>query len=127
LAALHAGVLGLSCEDCQHVPDLRTERGCEAPAQRAVWYDGEDEYYTCPLCWLSDSIINWYDEYLYTQEFGTALSYNDQSNRFIEAWQQYKIAFNRFSEEKMRHTGKVDGLQTLKAGFFRGRQNGQRN
>lgn len=96
---------------------MKIERGCETPQQIAVWADGEDEvYFSCPRLWVNSAMVNWYQEYMYDTEFGTALSYPEQSNRYVEAWLIYKNAFGRYQveqAEKKLKPKKTDDLDSM--------------
>ena len=107
----------MSCSECQSVPELREQRGCEVPTQQPVWEDGEDQYFSCPLLWITDEIIAWYDEVVYSKEFG-GLPYDRQSNRFVEAYLFYQSEMSRFTKEKSAKDDKTtDGLSQLRSGF----------
>jgi hypothetical protein len=69
-----------------------------------VWADdpsGEgNNYYTCPLKFVTNEICDWYREYQYVKEFGTHIEYHEQSNRYIEAWEVYKNYRDKFDAEE---------------------------
>jgi hypothetical protein len=83
----------------------------------AVWADGEDEYYySCPRLWITGALTDWYRGYTYDAEFGTALPYPEQSNRYVEAWLIYKNALGRFQmeqAEKRMKPKKQDDLDAM--------------
>lgn len=109
----------MSCSECQFVPELKEQRGCEKPTQQPVWEDEDDVYYSCPILWITQEIIDWYDEMAYSKEFGGA-AYTDQSNRFVEAWLFYNSEMGRFSKAKLdkgKEDKTTDGLASLKSGF----------
>jgi hypothetical protein len=109
----------MSCQECQFVPELKEQRGCETPTQQVVWEDDEDVFYSCPILWITPEIISWYDEVAYSKEFG-GTPYPDQSNRFVEAWLFYNSEMNRFTKLKMekgKEDKTTDGLSTLRSGF----------
>lgn len=115
LAAYHEGALPFNCSICPE--RAKEENGCETPAQYAVWedelIDGE-QYYCCPLAFIPESVINWYENYSYDKEFGTTTSFNDRNNKFIEAigiYNSYKSKWFQYM-----HPKKKDGLQRLKYG-----------
>jgi hypothetical protein len=79
-----------SCSDC--TPEQRIENGCEG-GESVIWFDPitEDEYYVCPIRFVTNNIIEWYNEYSYNMDFpGTARKYGEQSNKFIDAAHIYK-------------------------------------
>lgn len=121
MAAVHAGILTISCSDCQDAPWFRESQGCEEPTQTPVWEDGDDnEYYNCPIRWLTSDIAEWYQQYSYDIEFHCGLTYDQQSIRYTEAWQIYKQHLNRFQREqaeKGKQDKTADGLESLQAGF----------
>ncbi len=83
----------------------------------AVWADGEGEtYYSCPRLWINGSLTDWYRGYSYDAEFGAALPYPEQSNKYIEAWLVYKNALGRFQleqTEKRMKPKKQDDLDAM--------------
>lgn len=109
----------MSCLECQYVPELKEQRGCERPTQQPVWEDEDDIYYSCPINWITDEIGQWWDEVVYSREFG-GMSYDQQSNRFVEAYLFYSAEFNRFSKlkiDKGKEDKTTDGLSALQSGF----------
>jgi len=99
LAAIHAGILTMSCSDCQRDPELKEAWGCESPTQIAVWADDEDgqEYYSCPFQFIPGHIIEWYQEYVYYKEFpGSAPSYWDQGEKWLDITAIYSNYYSQF-------------------------------
>lgn len=81
-----------------------------------MWADGEDEtYFSCPRLWVTNAMIEWYQEYTYDTDFGTALRYPEQSNRYIEAWSVYKRAIGRFQLEQAQERMKPKKQDDLDA------------
>jgi len=133
MAALHAGVLPMSCKACQCDPSLCEEWGCEEPTYNAAWVDDEteDEYHTCPLRFISRNVYGWYREYSYNKELpGTAVQFGSRPARWIDAMEVYSSALNGFIRERQesaRSTGagpsnmNGDDVAQLKAHFRRAR------
>jgi len=121
LAAIHAGILSFDCEECQDAPWYRESQGCETPTQMPVWEDGAgNEYYNCPYKWVTDNILEWYQQLSYDTEMHTALPYNDQSNKYIDAWMVYKYHLNRFNKEQLDKSKKdstSESLDSLQDGY----------
>lgn len=120
LAAMHAGMLELSCRACDDAPDFKKLNGCEEPTQSPVWDDGEEnEFYSCPMYWVTDSIHEWYEEYSYCKEFGMSICYQNQSKRFFDAWLIYKYWYDIFCVKKQKNTTDKtgDSLSNLRDGF----------
>lgn len=67
-----------------------------------MWSDGHDEvFYVCPRRFVTEDIIEWYQEYLYNKEMmGSAIKYQDQSSKYIDAWMYYKSYFDRYEAEE---------------------------
>lgn len=111
LAAIHAGILTMSCQDCQHDPELKIAWGCESPTQIAVWEDEEEdtEYYSCPFQFIPVSIMEWYQEYAYYKEFsGAAPRYWDQGEKWLDIASLYSKYYADFiikeQQRKSRQT-----------------------
>ena len=84
----------------------------------AVWDDGEDTFFSCPMQYLTDNIQIWTEEMAYSQEF-SGTSYNDQTNVWIEAWMYYRSVLNKFTEMANKNRDRSSqGLDALKAGYF---------
>lgn len=109
MAALHSGVIAFDCGECQNAPDLKKEWACEIPASNAVWEDGENEFYNCPLKFVTAEAVAWYQEHVYNEQYHTALPYHQQSEGYIAALNYYKSAFNKFMKMKRVTEGKIHG------------------
>lgn len=98
--------------------------GCDRPSQGVVWDDRHGNiFYSCPMLWLKENegVFDWYDEYSYQKEFGTAMPYHEQSPKFIECHMTYSRYFNLYQIDQMRSETGVrrssDGLDQLAAGW----------
>lgn len=81
-----------------------------------MWADGEDEtYFSCPRLWVTNDMIDWYHEYTYDIDFGTALRYPEQANRYVESWSVYKRALGRFQMEQAQERMKPKKQDDLDA------------
>ena len=88
------------------------------------WEDQSDVYKKCPLVYITENIIDWYQEHLYNTEYGCSISYGDQSARFVSALNYYKACYNRFVNDKQ--SVKKDGdLSLLYAGLKSRKQDGK--
>jgi len=99
---------------------MRREWGCEDRAPAAVWEDPElGEFFNCPLKFISETVVDWYEEYSYYQDFaGAAPEFFKQSAKFVDAARIYKAALNECAAKAARKKGnKPDGLQILKERF----------
>lgn len=52
------------------------------------------------MLYITDELCDWYNEYLYVREFYSSQKYNEQSNRFIEAWMVYKRYRDKYDAEE---------------------------
>ena len=89
--------MSASCSEC--TPEQRIERGCEG-SDELQWTDPitEDEYYVCPLKFITNHIIRFSNEYHYGVDFpGTAAKYSEQASRFIDAVAVYKSNINELT------------------------------
>ncbi|MDR0307632.1 MAG: hypothetical protein LBI42_12460 [Chitinispirillales bacterium] len=99
---------------------MRESWGCDKPAPAAVWEDPElGEFFNCPLKFISETVVDWYEEYSYNQDFSAAApAFLKQSAKFAEACRLYKTAFNEYlAKASKKKTAKQDGLQILKERF----------
>ena len=99
---------------------MRESWGCEKPAPAVVWEDPElGEFFNCPLKFISETVVDWYEEYSYNQDFGAAApAFLKQSAKFVEAVRLYKTAFGEYLEKAAKKkAAKPDGLQILKERF----------
>ena len=109
MAAVHANAIPMQCEMCLHDPELKKEWGCDEPKQIAVWVDNEEnEYFNCPLKFIPENVLQWYEEYSYQKEFGGALSYRKQSRKFIDAIRIYNSAFCSYKQNESKQNAKND-------------------
>lgn len=74
--------------------------GCDKPTQMTVWEFDEERFYNCPMKFISDSVAEWYENYSYDKEMGTAESYTDQSVRYIDARSYYMGRYSKYSQMK---------------------------
>jgi len=84
---------------CQCDLDMKTCWGCDEPAQQAVWRDlDEDDYYSCPVKFITEHVVAWYSEYAYYLEFGSAPAYDKLPAKWHEALGVYKKALADYTE-----------------------------
>jgi len=89
---------------------LKALGGCEEPAQEAVWEDGEDTYYSCPIHFIPENVAMWYEEYAYAKEFGTTIEWGDRTARWLEAMKVYRRHYDAgVSEMASRQKAKYSG------------------
>jgi hypothetical protein len=94
----------MNCGLCQDDPDFKKIWGCEKPAQEAVWEDGENLFYSCPLQFIPDNILIFISEYNYNKKYQTNKSYKKQSNRYVKAEKEYEywVGFYRKEVQSMK-------------------------
>lgn len=120
LAGIHAGALAkYDCAKCKRTPGL-TEKfgmvpvrdketgvqiGCEPGAglEPIIENDKDDlnpeavSYYNCPLKFIPDSVIKWFDLYSYYSNYpSSAPKYEDQTQRYINAMRCYTAVLNSY-------------------------------
>ena len=76
---------------------------------KLVWADRHgNKFYSCPMRFVTDEIIEWYKEYEYYKEFNCSPDYTEQSNRFVEAWMQYKYYYSLYDADRQEdHARKI--------------------
>ena len=116
IAAIHAGLVTFDCSQCGRL-------GCEEPTQLAVWDDGEDEFFNCPIRFISDEIYFWYDKY----KHGTRLEYEELNCRYSEAVNYYEYQLQRYKNAKTPNRQVLNGNNTDKLKALMDKDNGQHN
>jgi len=102
-------------------PGIKWLCGCEEPTQMAVWEDDDDEFYNCPLRFITDQTAEWYKEYAYYQDFpGAAPAYRQMPAKFLEAISYYKGALAD-QAAKRRPAGQRDNTRDARM-IWRNRQ-----
>lgn len=89
-----------------------------------MWVDPYGEqFFNCPLQWITYDITEWYKEYLYITEIGSPAPYRDQSSKWIDAWLVYRAAFNQYQqyqmEKKVKGPKAGDDLDAMGAHLMR--------
>jgi hypothetical protein len=92
----------------------------------AVWEDVDgDKYFSCPLNFLSNEVVAWYENYKYDSIFqGSSLPYNKQSAKYIEAMFYYinvkkRIEFS-IKDERESFDQTTQTLKTFRMLYGRG-------
>lgn len=97
---------------CSCDPTIKKLWGCEKPTQHAVWEDCLDnKYYTCPIKFLTDNVIEWYNEYTYYKEFGCLHEYTKLPATYVEAMSLYN---NYIATYKLKELEEDNRKQSLK-------------
>lgn len=108
LAAVHSGVLPMSCTTCEVDPELKELYACERDSKEPVWELEGVYFYSCPLRWLSEAVVEWYQEYSYNKEFpSSAPGYWEAPAPYLEAIQTYNKYLNEFTLEKNKKPDKT--------------------
>lgn len=86
----------------------------------AVWanLDG-DQYYSCPLQFIPDSLVEFAGKYRYYKNFGTSIEYEDQLPKFLDAVTIYESELARYESEgrKKSNDSTSQGLGVLRSSF----------
>jgi hypothetical protein len=77
---------------------MREMWACDEPAQMAVWDDGENEFYNCPMGFVAAEIREWFNEYAYCEQFKVGADYGQRQSRWIDALFYYKSKLCEFQE-----------------------------
>lgn len=96
--------------------------GCEIPTQIAVWEDNEDRFFNCPLKFISNESINWFEHFRYDSIFsGVALRFKDQSAKYIEAMDYFNMKLreilNNMGRETNNYSKTTDAFKSFRLGF----------
>jgi hypothetical protein len=72
------------------------------PVQYAVWDCLDDSiiYYSCPLKFITEEIIEWYKEYSYNKKYRCMNRYMDESNKSVLAEEIYTKYLKLFNSEE---------------------------
>jgi hypothetical protein len=97
----------MNCGICSESPQWKVDWGCESPVETPVWVDEEtgDEYHMCPIRYVSQTILDWYEEYAYCTKFHLAEKFNDQCSAWIDAATLYESELSTYrakTEEERR-------------------------
>lgn len=96
----------------------------------AVWVDPDGEqFFNCPMLWITDDITGWYRDYLYSTEIGAAVPYQQQSNKWVEAWLVYRSAYSRYQqyviEKRTKNPKGTDDLEMMGANLMKQKRGGR--
>jgi hypothetical protein len=94
---LRSGLIGFSCDKCEAAPYIKDQLGCEKPLETAAeWWDG-DEFYSCPVKFIMQSVYEMIEKMdSYNKRLSTPPAYEKQSARFlsgVRAFENYLIYF----------------------------------
>lgn len=77
-------------------PELKEQWACEVPSRIAVWEDGENEFYSCPMRFVTSYVYEWYSEHAYCERYHTIELYAKQNERFVAALNTYNSKLSHF-------------------------------
>jgi hypothetical protein len=122
LAAIQAGTIEFSCQACESDPGVKESLGCEEPAQVVVWETEDDQFFSCPVSFISPAIWDWYSEQAYYKEYGAAVPYDKQPALWLDAWSIYNQYYGQFMQAKMKKSedSTSKGLSALQNANKRG-------
>lgn len=96
--------------------------GCVNPSQIAVWedYDG-NQFFNCPLQFISDEAIRWYENFKYDSVFsGAVVNYKNQSAKYIAAVAYFNAAVHSYLARSPQNSKRTsDSLSQLRISFQR--------
>jgi hypothetical protein len=95
-------LISFDCNECKKFPELRKQLSCDAPSQDAVWEDGENEFFNCPVRFISQAVSDWYNEHAYNDRYKSARMYEKQAETYIEALDYYDRCMGKFKAIKAR-------------------------
>lgn len=110
----------MNCRACLDDPQCKKTWGCEEPTQNVVWELEEDVFYSCPMLWLTENIIHWYDDYAYYSKFtGAAPKIDELTPSWLDAMKYYdqKMEYYRSIKKPKSNDRTSQGLATLRHGF----------
>ena len=83
---------------------LKKKFGCTEPAQKPVWYaESGEEFYNCPIQFVTDNVRQWYQEMIYDTNRGIiGKPYREESARYADAMQIYDQEYNMQLKVKER-------------------------
>lgn len=76
--------------------------GCEEPTQNpAVWFELEEEWYSCPIKFIMDNTLDFVKEYdSLKSNMAVAGKYGEQSSKYYEAITIFENYVAKFTKEK---------------------------
>ena len=73
---------------------------CACPADKPAEEDEDDVYYQCPIRFVPENILQWWEIYQYEKEFGANIDYMGRSIKYLEALRIYRHFINYWQELK---------------------------
>lgn len=103
---------------------LKEAWGCEQPVEQPFWELDGDTYFSCPLLWVTEDVIEWYREYEYALAFG-GTPWVDQTYAWVKAFQWYTQASTRYaSEERAKQSQHSNSITAFSNAKLRGDEDG---
>jgi hypothetical protein len=115
-------MLDINCEVCRDDPVAREQWGCDEPTQVAVWELDGTEFFSCPLLFVPDNVVDWYREYSYDKDMNTARSYDVQLEWYVEAKNLYEESYRYYCDVKKSMKKRKSGDMSAFQAGLKGRQ-----
>ena len=128
LASVHSGYCKITCADCDESRKLSL--GCNDNTDRVIYNLDNEEFYCCPIRFITQQVYDWYDEYNYHQTFqGTAPNYNNNTKRYWDSVKLYKMYLGKYEElrDKKPDKSNNDSYHSLKAGLMARKKHDSKN
>lgn len=120
IAAIRSGKLQLNCNDCQGDPDTKKNWGCDSSTQFAVWADNENEFYNCPLKFITPEHYDFLEEYDFNNRHNVSIDIKNVPCRYLEAEKYLSTMTSWYSSAKTTHEDKEQSTIMMLKGKFDG-------
>lgn len=128
ISAIHSGYCKITCSDCDESRKLSL--GCNDNLDRPIYNLDDNEFYCCPIRFITQQVYDWYDEYNYHQTFqGTAPGYNNNTKRYWDSVKLYKMYLNKYEELRDSKPDKSnnEAFSNLKSGLIQRKKLNDKN
>jgi len=89
----------MNCSTCSVDGSFKDLWGCDEPTHEAVWEDGNNLFYNCPLTFISENIILFVNEMNYNRRYNINRPFNKQSARYIDAENELNKWLKHYTDE----------------------------
>jgi len=87
----------LNCEGCSE--DLKKKLNCEGISNEPVFRIDEEEYYSCPLNYISKDLIYAIQEHRFYKMYSISKEFKDVNSNYVDMIFTYERLLAEFSEK----------------------------
>ena len=114
----------MRCSLCLQDDTLRESWGCTQPKDNPIWEHDGDLYYSCPMLYIPQEIIDWYHEYYYAEKFGAA-PYTEMPYMWVWAAFEYRHELDAcIAQVQNERNARQSSLTAFRNAKVRGNEDG---